>query len=348
MQRILADMMRNVPAARSYVKMMYIGRVSNGTITSMHGVEEAQENARQICIREEQPEKYWDYISCYMKEGEAEDCLGSESIDQAKLTSCLEDPGRGLAYAQRDFDMVEKNRITGSPTLIMNGNMVKESDFATSTTSSRSAEALKELLCCGFKSQPAFCSLQLNRTRAETMFCAGARPTTQVRPSAPAAQAQPAQIPLARLGEKNPRQPMLVTEETLSSAVDQYPLLVVEGYATWCGYSQMMNATLAELAGDLQGQVAFGLIDAEKNSQTKAKYNISAYPTTLIFKDGKLMDTVVGDQQKSSFLARLKKIDPVLDTSALSDEDDLISVKATPSEEFDSFIQKKGGLLSSR
>jgi hypothetical protein len=36
----------------------------NNTIKSMHGVEEAQENLRQICIREEQSEKYCDYVRC--------------------------------------------------------------------------------------------------------------------------------------------------------------------------------------------------------------------------------------------------------------------------------------------
>jgi len=316
MQRIMADIIGRVPEAKNSLKVMYIGSISNGTITSMHGEEEAQENLKQICIREEQPGKYWDYVGCYMKEGKSLDCLAS--VDQSRLGSCTKDPGRGLAYAQKDFDLAGGFRITGSPTLLMNGKIVKESDFATNTTNSRSPEALKELLCCGFNKQPSFCSLQLNTTRAATMFSVKAQPTAptrQVPGAASTAQAQPAQITLARLGEKNPHQPMPVTDKTLSSAINQYPLLVLEGYASWCGYSHMMNATLAELAGELQGQVAFGLIDAEKNTQTKTEYNISAYPTTLIFKDGKLIDTVVGNQQKSSFVAKLKKIDPALDTS---------------------------------
>jgi hypothetical protein len=49
----------------------------------------------------------------------------------------------------------------------MDGMIVSESDF---TTNARSAEALKELLCCGFKSQPLFCSLKFEESRAATMF----------------------------------------------------------------------------------------------------------------------------------------------------------------------------------
>jgi thioredoxin 1 len=318
MQRIMADIIAHIPEASDFMRVAYIGSVSNGTIESMHGSEEAAENSRQICIRDEQPERYWDYVSCYMKDGRSEECLKSASVDDSKLGSCLKDPKRGLAYASKDFALAEANEITGSPTLMMNGQMVKESDFAADKVSSRSSEAVKELLCCGFNRQPSFCSLALSTTRAATMFSVTIQPAAPAAPTqapAPATKAQPAQIPLAMLGEAKPERPMLVTDSTLSSAIRQYPLLVVEGYATWCGYSHMMNSTLAELAGELQGQVAFALIDAEKNNQTKTDYNISAYPTILIFKDGRLMDRIIGNQQKSSFAAKLTNINPSLDTS---------------------------------
>ena len=78
----------------------------------MHGPEEAQENLRQICIREEQPAKYWNYISCYMKKttataasgmplGDSTGCQASTGVDTAKLNACVSDPSRGLAYAKK-------------------------------------------------------------------------------------------------------------------------------------------------------------------------------------------------------------------------------------------------------
>lgn len=70
-------------------------------MTSMYGNEEAQENLRQICIRDEQPSKYWDYVGCYMQQGKTIDCIKKVSIDQEKLNSCTNDSSRSLAYAQR-------------------------------------------------------------------------------------------------------------------------------------------------------------------------------------------------------------------------------------------------------
>lgn len=57
-----------IPELASNLSVRYIGAVENGKITAMHGDTEAQENLKQICIREEQKEKYWPYVSCYMQE----------------------------------------------------------------------------------------------------------------------------------------------------------------------------------------------------------------------------------------------------------------------------------------
>ena len=172
MQRIMADVISESEETDKYMKVMYIGSMDaeNNTIKAMHGEVEAQENLRQICIREEQSEKYWDYVRCYMKEGKTAECLESVSIDVDDLDSCTNDSSRGLVYAQEDFDIAERFKITGSPTMVMNEEIVKESNFATNTTNGRSPEALKDLLCCGFKEEPSFCSLNLNESRAATMF----------------------------------------------------------------------------------------------------------------------------------------------------------------------------------
>ena len=79
---------------------------------AMHGEVEAQENLRQICIREEQTDRYWDYVRCYMKEGKTAECLESVSIDLKELDACTNDSARGLAYAQEDFDLATSFKIT--------------------------------------------------------------------------------------------------------------------------------------------------------------------------------------------------------------------------------------------
>ena len=172
MQRIMADIISEAEETVEFLKVMYIGEVDaeNNTIIAMHGEVEAQENLRQICIREEQPDRYWDYVRCYMKEGKTAECLESVSINLKELDACTNDSARGLAYAQEDFDLAGQFQISGSPTMLMNGEIVREANFATNDTNARSPEAVKELLCCGFEQEPPFCSMKLNGSRAASMF----------------------------------------------------------------------------------------------------------------------------------------------------------------------------------
>lgn len=166
MQRVMAEIVKNAPDAANYIKVRYIGSIVNGKITSMHGDAEAQENLAQICIREEQPDKYWNYVNCQMKDGNTTGCLATTGVDQAKLKTCMNDSSKGLAYAQKDFDLANKYGVQGSPTLIMNGVTTSEFNFAVNSTSGRSAEAVKQVICCGFNTQPAFCSSNMNTAQA--------------------------------------------------------------------------------------------------------------------------------------------------------------------------------------
>lgn len=158
MQRILAE----IPL-KDNIKVRYLGSIVNNKITAMHGEQEAQENLKQICIREEQSDKYWDYISCFIKEGKSEECLSR--IDTQKLDSCMS--GKGIDYAEEDFALQDKYGVSGSPTLALDGEKVSEFDFG-----GRTAEAVKTLLCCGFTKQPEACSEKLAETQAATSFSA--------------------------------------------------------------------------------------------------------------------------------------------------------------------------------
>jgi len=166
MQRIMAEIVENIPSLADNIKIRYMGDVVDGKVTAMHGEQEATENLRQICIREEQADKYWDYVSCFMKERDAVDsCLTEAGVDESMLDACMEDGGKGVEYAQEDFDLQDQYGVTGSPTLILNGERVSEFDFG-----GRTAEAVKTLLCCGFNVQPGDCSTALGTSQAATSF----------------------------------------------------------------------------------------------------------------------------------------------------------------------------------
>lgn len=165
-QRAVAEALKTVPSLANYIDVKYIGQANGNSITSMHGDAEAKENLRQICIRQEQKDKYWPYVACQMKSADAADkCLASTGVDTAKLNACVADANRGVAYAKEDFALNEKFNIQGSPTLILNDQQISEFDFG-----GRSAEAMKKLICDSSTNAPSFCSTKLSEAQAATAF----------------------------------------------------------------------------------------------------------------------------------------------------------------------------------
>jgi len=165
-QRAVAEAVKTIPALASSIDIKYIGTVAGNTITAMHGEAEAKENLRQICIREEQKDKYWSYVSCQMKGSGLEDkCLGTAGIDTTKLNTCVSDVARGVAYAKEDFEIANKFNVQGSPTLILNDQQISEFDLG-----GRSAEVMKKLICDSSTNAPSFCSTKLSEAQAATSF----------------------------------------------------------------------------------------------------------------------------------------------------------------------------------
>jgi hypothetical protein len=165
MQRIIEEVVKNISEMENNIKIRYIGQVEDNQITSMHGEEEAQENLTQICLREEQEDKFYPYLSCFLKSSESASCLIEASVNEDELNSCKQEESRGLAYAQEDFDLNTKYQITGSPTLFLNGEQADEFSFG-----GRTAEAIKSLICCGFETQSQVCETILTQEEAAPGF----------------------------------------------------------------------------------------------------------------------------------------------------------------------------------
>ena len=164
-QRAIANAVTAIPSLAEFIKVRYIGAVSGTTITAMHGEAEAQENLRQICIRDEQGSKYWPYISCHIKNGDTAGCQASAGVNASQLTACIKDANRGVTYAKADFDLNAKYHIQGSPTFVLNGEQILEDAFG-----GRSADGMKNIICSSSISEPGFCKTKLNTSPASTSF----------------------------------------------------------------------------------------------------------------------------------------------------------------------------------
>jgi thioredoxin 1 len=69
----------------------------------------------------------------------------------------------------------------------------------------------------------------------------------------------------------------------------------------------MIAPIIEELAAEMKGKVVFGKLDVDSNPQTANKYRISAIPTLMVFKNGKLIDKLVGAYPKPSLVAKIQK-----------------------------------------
>ena len=104
-----------------------------------------------------------------------------------------------------------------------------------------------------------------------------------------------------------PGKPIVVTDATLEKAANQYPILILDCWAEWCGPCRMIGPIIEELAGEMKGKVVFGKLNVDENIQTANKYKISAIPTLMVFKNGKLIDKLVGAYPKTTLTGKIQK-----------------------------------------
>lgn len=83
-------------------------------------------------------------------------------------------------------------------------------------------------------------------------------------------------------------------EEVLKSKV---PVLV-DNFAVWCSPCKALSPVLEELSFDFKGKVKFVKVDVDKNPDLAQTYSVMSIPTLILFKDGKVIDHIVGLRMK--------------------------------------------------
>jgi len=100
-----------------------------------------------------------------------------------------------------------------------------------------------------------------------------------------------------------------VTDSTFEDEVLKSDRVVlVDFWAEWCAPCKMVAPVVAELAQEYDGKLKVVSLDVDSNARTSAQYGIMSIPSLLFFKDGKVIDQVVGAVPKRVFVDRLDRI----------------------------------------
>ena len=84
-------------------------------------------------------------------------------------------------------------------------------------------------------------------------------------------------------------------------------VVLVDFWAPWCGPCKMIAPVLEELDGEVEGKATIVKVDVDENQATAGKYEVMSIPTLLLFKDGEVMEKVVGFQPKEALSALIEK-----------------------------------------
>ena len=88
--------------------------------------------------------------------------------------------------------------------------------------------------------------------------------------------------------------------------LDESLPVLVDFWAEWCGPCRMIGPVVEELATEYQGKLKVCKVDVDQAPNTASEYGVMSIPTVAIFKNGKVVDKVVGAVPKASLVEKIE------------------------------------------
>lgn len=108
--------------------------------------------------------------------------------------------------------------------------------------------------------------------------------------------------------KENLKMEVTITTENFESLKNGEKPLVVDFWATWCGPCRAIAPYIEELAKEYDGKIVVGKCDVEENDDIVMEFGVRNIPTILFFKNGEVVDRLVGGQSKSAIQKKFEAL----------------------------------------